>query len=845
MRRVRRAPSDSFYPEGGHASALSNRHWVTPASRGRVGAPAPDGIVPGSPERVGASARDGIVPASRGRAGASARDRIAPAARDRAGSAARDPIGAVVILLYVFVALYLIPVFPHGASANEETRWATAASIVEHRSFEISWAEQFFGPIVDTAKVDERLYSNKAPASAILAVPAYAAARVAVGAPDASNVRVSWTLMRWAIATLPLLVIAWLAWRRGATPAALFVLLFATPLFLYGLLLFSHVLVGAAVYGAFRLLYRAENRSLRTELLAGALAGLAVSSEFVAFVPIAIFGVGVLLEPQRPLAERIRSAAWFVVGGVPFALGLALYNNALFGSPFALSYAHEAFEQWAEVAKQGFFGISWPTPANLYLLLLSPARGLYLMAPILVAPTIMLWRSTRRAGIFAPERHARRVRLAAVVVAILVMAGHGAAHGGWAAGPRYIVFVIPLLLDPILGVCRLFGSKPLDAAGKFAGEDSTKRNAATPAGGRADTGLDSNAVSSDADPTSRRRADKGVDSNAAPSDAAPAARRRAVTGTGSDTAAAQTGWGAGITGASLGAATILSVLPALTFSFAPPEFRYPHPAYWTPLLIGEGWAVPTLGAHIGLGAGLFALLPAILAIAAAFVLAIRTLSRTMTIGSIVGIALAAGYCALPGLGEPEAAVRRASMLERFGPPTGRLDAMRERITEPSQARFLESMQWQAAEGAAWAPDGWPYDPRSLAAEGPRSIQRRAVKLQNERKLDEAEAALREGRDRYPFARCAFTDNLAVVLYQTGRKDDALQELESARPLAENSWSPECTGALFHLGMLHAESGHSAAARMAFTSYLQRSEGASDPETQGQRRTAADALNRLK
>jgi len=32
---------------------------------------------------------------------------------------------------------------------------------------------------------------------------------------------------------------------------------------------------------------------------------------------------------------------------------------------------------------------------------------------------------------------------------VIVMCGHNAAHGGWAFGPRYLILIIPLLLDPL------------------------------------------------------------------------------------------------------------------------------------------------------------------------------------------------------------------------------------------------------------------------------------------------------------------------------------------------------------------------------------------------------------
>ncbi len=344
----------------------------------------------------------------------------------------------LLIAIYFGIAIYLLPMFPHGGSANELTRWATAASIVEKGSFDISWTESLIGPNVDTARVGPNLYSNKAPGTAVLAVPFYAIARVFVGPPNASNIRVTWFVMRIAISTLPLLLLAiWLC-KRGANEFGLAVLLFASPLFIYSLLFFSHVFVAVAVYFAFRLLFDESDESRWRFLVAGALSGLAVISEFPAVFPVVVFTIGILFMDKRARFSRL---AYFVLGGLPFAICLLIYNNSLFGSPFSFSYAHETFPEWAEIANTGAFGIGFPTLSNLFLLLISPSRGLFFFAPVLVLSVVNFFVSKERATL----RH--RVKVGAVLLTVLVMSGHGAAHGGWAFGPRYLVIIVPLLLD--------------------------------------------------------------------------------------------------------------------------------------------------------------------------------------------------------------------------------------------------------------------------------------------------------------------------------------------------------------------------------------------------------------
>jgi hypothetical protein len=347
---------------------------------------------------------------------------------------------ALILLLYTFIAVYLLPMFPHGGSANELSRWATAASLVETGSFEMSWTEPLIGPNVDTAKIDGRTYSNKAPGTAIAAAPFYALTRLIVGPPDASNIRVSWYVMRLAIATLPLLLLGLWLYFREVDSIGLATLFFATPLFIYSLLFFSHVFAAVLVYLVFRLLYDARYLLPLRAFWAGLIAGFAVISEFPAIFPVAVLGFGLLFTDVR---ERIKRTFLFILGGLPFAAFLLLYNDALFGSPFSMSYAHESFPEWAEVASQGVFGIGFPTLSNLWLLLFSPSRGLFFFSPILLLAALAIFRSPDRQSL----RH--RVKFAAIIISIIVLCGHGAAHGGWAAGARYLVIVMPLMLDSV------------------------------------------------------------------------------------------------------------------------------------------------------------------------------------------------------------------------------------------------------------------------------------------------------------------------------------------------------------------------------------------------------------
>ena len=628
--------------------------------------------------------------------------------------------------------------FPHGGSANELTRWATAVSLVERSSFEISWTEDLIGKNVDTARVGDKTYSNKPPGTAVLAAPVYALTRIFIGAPDASNIRISWFVMRLFLSTLPLLLLGFWLYNRDSDEVSLAALLFATPLFVYSLLFFSHVLVAVLLYFAFRLLYDTERIFLRNCVLAGFLCGFAVTCEFPAVVPVLIFAIGLFFADKRN-ESRWQNVFFFALGGLPFALFLLIYNYAIFGSPFALSYAYESFPEWAEVAGQGVFGIGFPTLSNIYLLLFSPARGLFFFAPILFLPLIAFFTSRER----KTWRH--RVKVATIVVSILVMCGHGAAHGGWAFGARYLVFVVPLMLDSF-----------------FDGELFEFSNV----------------------------------------------------------------W----QGALFTISFLLCTIPALTFPFAPPEFKYPHNNFWGAFLFYENWFTPNLANVFGISSSVWSILPVLIALVAVLIILRRYARRPsrFTAGMLAGLIIVGVYLALPNLDNDENAFRRATIAERYYKPADRLEVYKT-STNPQILRRVSDFQWTIADLRAYAPNDFPYLPTRDFKPSPSAEFRKAVEMQKQGRTAEAEAVLQKGKADYPFARCEFATNLGVIYYTTNRRDAALQELESVNNLVGPMSRPDCLRSQFLLGSLYRETGETDKANQTFQKFLNNTQNSNDPE----------------
>lgn len=628
--------------------------------------------------------------------------------------------------------------FPHGGSANELTRWATAASLVEKSSFEISWTEDLIGRNVDTARVGDKTYSNKPPGTALLAAPLYALTRLFTGAPDASNIRISWFVMRLFLSTFPLLLLGFWLYSRDSDEISLAALLFATPLFVYSLLFFSHVLVAVLLYFAFRLLYDTERIFLRNCIAAGALCGFAVTCEFPAIVPVLVFAIGLFFADKRN-ESRWQNVFVFALGGLPFAAFLLIYNYSIFGSPFALSYAYESFPEWAEVAGQGVFGIGFPTLSNIYLLLFSPSRGLFFFAPVLLLPLVAFFTSRER----KTWRH--RVKIAAIIVSILVLCGHGAAHGGWAFGARYLVFILPLMLDSF-----------------FDGEIFEFSNV----------------------------------------------------------------W----QGALFTISFLLCTIPILTFPFAPPEFKYPHNNFWGKFLFRENWFTPNLANVFGMQSSVWTILPVLIALVAVLIILRRYARRPsrFTAGMFAGLIMVGVYLALPNLDSAENEFRRATIAERYYKPANRLEIYKA-STNLQTLQRVNNFEWTIADIRASAPNDFPYLATRDFRRSPSAELRKVQELQKQGKMAEAEAILQKGKEDFPFARCEFATNLAVIYYTTDRKDAALQELESVQTSVNPASRPDCLRSQFLLGSLYREAGETDKANQTFQKFLANTQNSTDAE----------------
>jgi len=364
----------------------------------------------------------------------------------------------VVLAAFLFVSVAFVNIFPKqptgelSPSPNEFSRYELVVSMAERGTFSIDRELAEFGDHEDKSIFGGHFYSNKAPGLSLAALPFYVIYRPFVGRARRGRFETMFYLLRLSTVTaavfLALLAFARRLERAGdprLAPLALFAVAFGTPLLVYARSFFSHAWTAALLYLAFDLLHRdGEDRPGRTAL-AGALAGLAVLSEY----PAAIVAVVLLLDA---VWGRPRRGLWFAAGALPFAAFLGYYDWSCFGGVLQLSSRHEAFGGYTALSRSELLGFGVPRVGIALRYLFSENRGVLFASPFfLLLPAAVRLRSARgRALAFS---------LAAASLYFLLLCGYRNWHGGWALGSRYLVPILLLSGWPLAAVGGLRGER--------------------------------------------------------------------------------------------------------------------------------------------------------------------------------------------------------------------------------------------------------------------------------------------------------------------------------------------------------------------------------------------------
>ena len=261
----------------------------------------------------------------------------------------------------------------------------------------------------------------------------------------------------------------------GAALGAAITFGFGTTFFPFATLMFDHNLTAVLLLASFASVRRGKTFS------AGAWAGVAAVTNYLAAIPGAMFAVWALCRSRRrkeagrsnsesgvrnadlppgsvadarhsefdlPASSRRRlrwcDALRFTVGVLPCLAALLAYNVAAFGSPFALntSFQNPAFKEIAP-AFLGMF--RWPDWFATLVLTISPWRGIFILSPVLVLAAVAIVRRWKMETLIAE----RRLILGCAAFFFLINICFNGFHGGFAAGPRYLIPALPFLCLPL------------------------------------------------------------------------------------------------------------------------------------------------------------------------------------------------------------------------------------------------------------------------------------------------------------------------------------------------------------------------------------------------------------
>jgi hypothetical protein len=380
-----------------------------------------------------------------------------------------------ILLFFLLIFIYGYT-FPRWADPNQNSRLNMVVAVVEDGTFKI---DPYVSNTVDYAKVGDHYYSDKAPGTAFLGIPVYAAMKVFLDMPIMNGIMdglannaafqatlreegtgileqkvrfaIAQVILSFLLAAVPTALIGILLYkltgmfthRKWIRAATVIIYGLLTPVFAYAGALYGHQLSAALIFAVFYMAWRTPHEfSVFKALLSGVFLAYSVVTEYpVALLAGIIFlYLGYRLSINRDLIKM----GWVIGAGLFVAAGWMVYNNAVFGGPLKLGYEYS--ELWTDQHSTGFMSLTIPQWSAIWGITFSPFRGLLFYSPVLLLtiPGFYLWWLSRN----------YRIEFWLVLVCVGVIFLFNASSimwwGGFAIGPRYLLPMLPFLVLPIV-----------------------------------------------------------------------------------------------------------------------------------------------------------------------------------------------------------------------------------------------------------------------------------------------------------------------------------------------------------------------------------------------------------
>ena len=319
---------------------------------------------------------------------------------------------------------------------NPSSRGMLVASLVEHGSYHV---DRYRGWSEDKALIRDHYYSDKAPLSSWVTLPAYALASRWLGASSKETLHpaviICGSIMAGVLPTILFMALLLKCLReRNASPIlTVLYVLGAIPCSMIGVYagtFFGHILAGLFLALAWRALFHRE-----AFVSAGVFLGLSSLAEFPMLLFIPFFILHALIRATRP-----RATFNLIVGLAPGLLLIITHNLLTTGKPleFAYRYVDSPSFQHMKV----LYGFRLPSLSALVGLIFSPAHGLLFSAPIITALGVAFFSRGRSAlQLVAPH-----LGTWSLISFVLLVSSYQMWDGGWAFGPRHLIPVLMVLL---------------------------------------------------------------------------------------------------------------------------------------------------------------------------------------------------------------------------------------------------------------------------------------------------------------------------------------------------------------------------------------------------------------
>jgi len=357
-----------------------------------------------------------------------------------------------LLILALFVAFsYWMPT----PGWNELSRLDLVRAIVEEGTLRI---DSYHSNTGDKASFEGHYYSDKAPGAALLGVPPHMVLWHCF--EYYSETLTPYLLSLWAVA-IPSVVACMLLLLilKRMMPAeerwgivVVFAYALATIALPFSTKYFGHQISAAAIIAGFCLLTRDDRDvTFLTGFSAGSILGIAVLCDYPTLLIVTcVVGYAAWRNLKHGLPSALKATTLITLGGIPFAIALAFYNNECFGHPFANAYTHHI--TFGTQMRQGFFGIGSFNLDALYGVTVKPGHGLFYLSPFLLLSIfgIVLMianRSSRGLGVFCA---------AASLLYLTFNSCYVFWEGVSSTGPRFLVPLIPILIIPIAHLIRRY-----------------------------------------------------------------------------------------------------------------------------------------------------------------------------------------------------------------------------------------------------------------------------------------------------------------------------------------------------------------------------------------------------